>query len=164
MHGLALQEQAIINTVPSSFESGRGLFEFATEDCHLLAASMLQVPRPMDVPFNPSTSCQGATHVFVVFLLHHGLTVGVPAVVGRLGLVLDTGLGFWAHDGRRTDGRTTDGRNRAPPRPLFFEQETATELGSRFPFICGFKNTKTKNRAWLSLLRHESPCLLYAGG
>ena len=32
---------------------------------------MLQVPKPMDVPFNPSTSCQGAHHVFVVFLLHH---------------------------------------------------------------------------------------------
>ena len=81
----------------------------------------------MDVPFNPSTSCQGATHVFVVFLLH-GVTVGFPAVVGRLGLVLDTGLGFWGH------GRTTtDGRNRAPPLkpPWFFEQETAT--GNRNP-------------------------------
>ena len=39
--------------------------------CHLLADSMLQVPKPMDVPFNLSTSCQGAHHVFVVFLLHH---------------------------------------------------------------------------------------------
>ena len=96
---LVLIMATIINTVLMTLQA---LFEFLTEDCHLLAASMLQVPRPMDVPFNPSTSCQGATHVFVVFLLHHGLTVGVPAVVGRLGLVLDTGLGFWGH-GRRTD-------------------------------------------------------------
>jgi hypothetical protein len=60
--------------------------------------------------------------VFVVFLLH-GVTVGFPAVVGRLGLVLDTELGFWGH------GR----RNRAPPLkpPWFFEQETAT--GNRNP-------------------------------
>ena len=73
--------------------------------------------------------------MFVVFLLHHDVTVGLgvgsgvsmgplsadtqpPAVVGRLGLVLDTELGFCRT--RRTDGR----RNRAPPRPLFFEQET----------------------------------------
>ena len=92
---LVLIMATIINTVLMTLQA---LFEFLTEDCHLLAASMLQVPRPMDVPFNPSTSCQGATHVFVVFLLHHGLTVGVPAVVGRLGLVLDTGLGFWDTD------------------------------------------------------------------
>ena len=45
--------------------------------CHLLADSMLQVPKPMGVPFNLSTSCQEAKvkvkahHVFVVFLLHH---------------------------------------------------------------------------------------------
>ena len=47
-----------------------------------------------------------------------------PAVVGRLGLVLDTGLEF---------RDTTDGRNRAPPLkpPWFFEQETAT--GNRNP-------------------------------
>ena len=98
---LVLIMATIINTVLMTLQA---LFEFVTEDCHLLAASMLQVPRPMDVPFNPSTSCQGATHVFVVFLLHHGLTVGVPAVVGRLGLVLDTGLGFWAS---RTTTTTT---------------------------------------------------------
>ena len=117
---------------------------------HLLAASVLQVPKPMDVPFNPSTSCQGAHHVFVVFSTIQ-LAVGLccrgvrgayraverrhaaPAVVGRLGLVLDTEFGFWASRRRR--------RNRAPPLkpPWFFEQETATELGSRFPFICGFK-------------------------
>ena len=105
---LVLIMATIINTVLMTLQA---LFEFLTEDCHLLAASMLQVPRPMDVPFNPSTSCQGATHVFVVFLLHHGLTVGVPAVVGRLGLVLDTELGFWGH-GRTTDGRTKPG---SPP-------------------------------------------------
>ena len=42
--------------------------------------------------------------------------------------------GFAGHD---DDGR----RNRAPPLkpPWFFEQETATELGFRFPFFCGFK-------------------------
>ena len=76
---------------------------------------------PMGAPFNPSTSCQGAHHVFVVFLLHHlELTVGLcrlgvrgvygtverrfaaPAVVGRLGLVLDTEFGFWASRRRRT--------------------------------------------------------------
>ena len=56
-----------------------------------------------------------------------------PAVVGRLGLVLDTDSGFAGHG----DGR----RNRAPPPkpPWFFEQETATELVFRFPIICGFK-------------------------
>ena len=63
--------------------------------------------------------------------------LAAPAVVGRLGLVLDTELGF-CRTRRTTDD---DGRNRAPPLkpPWFFEQETATELGSRFPFICGFK-------------------------
>ena len=85
---------------------------------HLLAASVLQVPKPMDVPFNPPTSCQGAHHVFVGFLLHHEVTVGLgvgpgclwaverrhaaPAVVGRLGLVLDTELGFCRARRRRT--------------------------------------------------------------
>ena len=64
--------------------------------------------------------------------------LAAPAVVGRLGLVLDTELGFWGHGRTDDDGR----RNRAPPikPPLFFEQETATELGFRFPFFCGFKN------------------------
>ena len=95
---LVLIMATIINTVLMTLQA---LFEFLTEDCHLLAASMLQVPRPMDVPFNPSTSCQGATHVFVVFLLH-GVTVGFPAVVGRLGLVLDTELGFCRTRRRRT--------------------------------------------------------------
>ena len=34
---------------------------------HLLAASVLQVPKPMDVPFNPSTSCQGAQPFCLLF-------------------------------------------------------------------------------------------------
>ena len=76
---LVLIMATIINTVLMTLQA---LFEFVTEDCHLLAALMLQVPRPMDVPFNPSTSCQGATHVFVVCLLHC-VTVGFHAVVGR---------------------------------------------------------------------------------
>ena len=59
-----------------------------------------------------------------------------PAVVGRLGLVLDKDFGFWA------SGRRTDGRNWAPPQtPLVLRTGTATELGSRFPFICGFKKS-----------------------
>ena len=73
---------------------------------------------PMGAPFNPSASCQGAHHVFVVFLLHHDVTVGLawvrgvygaverrhaaPAVVSRLGLVLDTELGFCRTRRRRT--------------------------------------------------------------
>ena len=68
---LVLIMATIINTVPSSFESGPCLNLSLRNLCHLLADSMLQVPKPMDVPFNPSTSCQGAHHVFVVFLLHH---------------------------------------------------------------------------------------------
>ena len=78
---LVLIMATIINTVLMTLQA---LFEFLTEDCHLLAASMLQVPRPMDVPFNPSTSCQGATHVFVVFLLHHDVTVGLGVGPGCL--------------------------------------------------------------------------------
>ena len=39
--------------------------------------------------------------------------LAAPAVVGRLGLVLDTKFRFWGHDDD-DDGRT-DGRNRAPP-------------------------------------------------
>ena len=58
--------------------------------------------------------------------------LAAPAAVGRLGLALDTEFGFWAS---RTDGRTKPG---SPP--FFFEQETATELGSRFPFFCGFND------------------------
>ena len=142
---LVLIMATIINTVLMTLQA---LFEFLTEDCHLLAASMLQVPRPMDVPFNPSTSCQGATHVFVVFLLHHGLTVGVPAVVGRLGLVLDTGLGFWDTDDGR---RTTDDETGLPPLnpPGSSNRKPQPEIGFRFPFFfaskkkikksCGFK-------------------------
>ena len=78
---LVLIMATIINTVLMTLQA---LFEFLTEDCHLLAASMLQVPRPMDVPFNPSTSCQGAHHVFVVFLLHHDVTVGLGVGPGCL--------------------------------------------------------------------------------
>jgi hypothetical protein len=119
---LVLIMATIINTVLMTLQA---LFEFLTEDCHLLAASMLQVPRPMDVPFNPSTSCQGATHVFVVFLLHHGLTVGPPPSSADSAWFLTQDSGFAGHD----DGR----RNRAPPLkpPWFFEQETAT--GNRNP-------------------------------
>ena len=78
---LVLIMATIINTVLMTLQA---LFIFVTEDCHLLTASMLQVPRPMDVPFNPSTSCQGATHVFVVFLLHHDVTVGLGVGPGCL--------------------------------------------------------------------------------
>ena len=55
-----------------------------------------------------------------------------PAAVGRLGLVLDTELGFWAS---RTTTTKPGGSPLKPP--WIFEQETSTELGSRFPFICG---------------------------
>ena len=58
--------------------------------------------------------------------------------------------GFGLQDGRTTDGRTKLG---SPPNPpWFFEQETATELGSRFPFICGFKQSK------LELQNHLKIC------
>ena len=137
---LVLIMATIINTVLMTLQA---LFEFLTEDCHLLAASMLQVPRPMDVPFNPSTSCQGATHVFVVFLLHHGLTVGVPAVVGRLGLVLDTGLGFWAS--RRTDGRRTD-ETGLPPDPFSSNRKPQPEIEIRFPFFCEQKKLRFQRK------------------
>ena len=39
---------------------------------------------PMGAPFNPSTSCQGAHHVFVVFLLRHDVTVGLGVDPGCL--------------------------------------------------------------------------------
>ena len=76
--------------------------------------------------------------MFVVFLPHHPgdgwalLSWGpgcqwtverrhaAPAVVGRLGLVPDTEFAFWAS--RRTDETGLP--------PLFFEQETTTNLGS----------------------------------
>ena len=136
---LVLIMATIINTVLMTLQA---LFEFLTEDCHLLAASMLQVPRPMDVPFNPSTSCQGATHVFVVFLLH-GVTVGFPAVVGRLGLVLDTELGFWGHDGRTTDGRRTDETGLPPLNPPgSSNRKPQPEIEIRFPFFCEQKKLR----------------------
>ena len=73
--------------------------------------------------------CRGVRGVYGAVERRHA----APAVVGRLGLVLDTDSGFGD-----TDGRTDD--ETGLPRLLFFEQETATELGSRFPFICGFKH------------------------
>ena len=41
-----------------------------------------------------------------------------------------------------TDEGRQERRNRPPPRPLFFEQKIATELGSRFPFFCGFNKNR----------------------
>ena len=122
----------LINTVLMTLQA---LFELVTEDCHLLAASMLQVPRPMDVPFNPSTSCQGATHVFVVFLLHHDVTVGSPAVVGRLGLALDTDSGF---------GDTTTDETGLPPLnpPGSSNRKPQPEIENRFPFFCEQKELR----------------------
>ena len=140
---LVLIMATIINTVLMTLQA---LFEFLTEDCHLLAASMLQVPRPMDVPFNPSTSCQGATHVFVVFLLHHGVTVGPPAVVGRLGLVLDTELGFWGHDGR------TDETGLPPLNPPgSSNRKPQPEIEIRFPFFCEQKKLRFQKKKASSL-------------
>ena len=86
--------------------------------------------------------------MFVVFLLH-GVTVGFPAVVGRLGLVLDTGLGF-----RDT---TDDGRrSRAPPLkpPWFFEQETAT--GNRNPISVFLRAKKVAvSKRTVLLFQHQ---------
>ena len=67
------------------------------------------------------------------------MTVGFPAVVGRLGLVLDKELGFCRTRRRTTDDDDETGLSPFEP-PWFFEQETATELGFRFPFFCGFNN------------------------
>ena len=57
--------------------------------------------------------------------------------------------GFWGHDD--DDGRTDE--TGLPPLkpPWFFEQETATELGFRFPFICGFKQA---GQVWVNGARH----------
>ena len=59
--------------------------------------------------------------------------------------------GFGLHD----DGR----RSRAPPLkpPWFFEQETATELGFRFPFICGFKQHRPLRGRLLGLFDWAFP-------
>ena len=59
-----------------------------------------------------------------------------PAVVGRLGLVLDIELGGAGHG--RTDRRTDDETGLPPLNPLVLRTGTATELESRFLFICGF--------------------------
>ena len=57
--------------------------------------------------------CRGVRGVYEAVERRHA----APAVVGRLGLVLDTELGFWA-SGRTDDGRM-DGRTKAgfPPNP-----------------------------------------------
>ena len=118
---------------------------------HLLAASVLQVPKPMDVPFNPSTSCQGAHHVFVVFLLHHDVTVGL----GKDGVGSGVSMGplstdtqpppssadsAWFLTQNRVSGTRTDGRrNRAPQAPFL---RTGNRNGTRISIsgvICGFK-------------------------
>ena len=86
--------------------------------------------------------------MFVVFLLHHDVTVGLgvgPEVsMGPLSADMQppppSADSAWFLTQNSGFGDTTDGRNRAPPRPLFFEQKTATELGFRFPFICSFKS------------------------
>ena len=131
----------------------QGLFEFATEEplsplgcsnapsaeangCSI--QSFIFVPRSppwvccfSSPPLTAGFCCRGVRGVYGAAERRHA----APAVVGRLGLVLDTELGFWA-SGRTTDGRT-DETGLPPKLPWFFEQETATELGSRFPFICG---------------------------
>ena len=57
--------------------------------------------------------CRGVRGVYRAV----GRRRAAPAAVGRLGLVLDAELGFWASG--RTDGRTTDGRMKpgSPPKP-----------------------------------------------
>ena len=122
---------------PSSFESGPCLIFSRGNLCRLLVASMLQVPKPIDVlhsilqlrakeptmcllfifstiQLTVGLCCRGVQGACGAFERRHA----AHAVVGRLGLVLDTEFGFWAS--RR--------RNRAPPLkpPWFFEQETAT--------------------------------------
>ena len=57
-------------------------------------------------------SCRGVRGVYGAAERRHA----APAVVGRLGLVLDTELGFWA-SGRTTDGRT-DETGPPPQTPL----------------------------------------------
>ena len=106
---------------------------------------------PMGAPFNPSTSCQGANHVFVDFLLHHpvdgwawrgvrGVYGAVerqhaaPAVVGRLGLVLDKNSGFAEQGGRRTadDGRAKPGSPQAPFLSFNRKPQRNSDLDFRF--------------------------------
>ena len=78
--------------------------------------------------------------MFVVFLLH-GVTVGFPAVVGRLGLVLDTELGFWGH-GRRTDETGLPPLN--PPGSS--NRKPQPEIEIRFPFFCEQKKLRFQIR------------------
>ena len=58
----------------------------------------------------------------------------------------------------------------APPPlkpPWFFEQETATELGSRFPFIFGFRELSIDFRPLFTQHRahcHRFPCMCGARG
>ena len=58
--------------------------------------------------------CRGVRGVYGAAERRHA----APAVVGRLGLALDTELGLWA-SGRTDDGRTMDGRTKLdfPPNP-----------------------------------------------
>ena len=71
--------------------------------------------------------CRGVRGVYGAVERRHA----APAVVGRLSLILDTELGFWVLfcRTRRTDD---NGRNRAPPRPPFFEQKIAKFLSPIF--------------------------------
>ena len=82
--------------------------------------------------------CRGVRGVYGAAERRHA----APAVVGRLVLILEKNSGFGnTTDGRRTDDGRTDETGLPPKPPWFFEQETATGLGSRFPFICGFNYT-----------------------
>ena len=94
---------------------------------------------PMGAPFDPSTSCQGAHYVFVVFLLHHPVGgwafVGPGVSMGPLSAdtqpppssadsawFLTQNSGFAGHGRRR--------RNRAPPQtPLVLR--TGNRNGTR---------------------------------
>ena len=90
------------------------------------------------------------------FFSHHDVTVGLccrgsgvsmgplsadsqpPPSSADSAWFLTQNSGFAGHDDGRTDGRTKPGSPLKPP--WFFEQETATELGFRFPFFCGFNH------------------------
>ena len=55
-----------------------------------------------------------------------------PAVVGRLGLVLDTEFGFWGHDGRRRT--TTDDNDETPLPPDPFSSNRKPQRNSDLDF------------------------------